>query len=71
MAVNSHAHFKIVASDLDGTLLGPDHKLSEKSKTVLKKLHSQGLTFIFATGRHHVDVAQIRSQVGIPAYMIT
>lgn len=66
-----HSNFSIVASDLDGTLLAPNHQLSEFSKSTLKALHQQGIHFIFATGRHHVDVAGIRSQVGIPAYMIT
>ncbi|CAE6920869.1 Pyridoxal phosphate phosphatase YigL [Vibrio sp. B1FLJ16] len=62
---------KIVASDLDGTLLAPNHQLSAYSKMTLRTLHEMGYTFIFATGRHHVDVAGIRGQVGIPAYMIT
>ncbi len=61
----------IVASDLDGTLLAPDHKLSTFTKKTLKDLHDKGFTFIFATGRHHVDVAGIREIAGIPAYMIT
>ncbi|GAK84779.1 HMP-PP hydrolase (pyridoxal phosphatase) Cof [Vibrio ponticus] len=63
--------FQLVASDLDGTLLAPDHKLSAFSKQTLKDLHDKGFTFIFATGRHHVDVAGIREHVGIPAYMVT
>ena len=63
--------FHIVASDLDGTLLAPNHQLSTFSKQTLKTLHEKGLTFIFATGRHHVDVAGIREIAGIPAYMIT
>lgn len=62
---------QIVASDLDGTLLAPNHQLSEFAKQTLKALHDQGYTFVFATGRHHVDVAGIRAQTGIPAYMIT
>ncbi|WP_399423868.1 Cof-type HAD-IIB family hydrolase [Vibrio campbellii] len=62
---------KIVASDLDGTLLAPNHQLNAYSKETLKALHEQGYTFVFATGRHHVDVASIRRTVGIPAYMIT
>ncbi|MGI9878208.1 Cof-type HAD-IIB family hydrolase [Vibrio chagasii] len=62
---------KIVASDLDGTLLAPNHQLSDFTKLTLKKLHEHGYTFIFATGRHHVDVAGIRQIAGIPAYMIT
>jgi Cof subfamily protein (haloacid dehalogenase superfamily) len=64
-------NISIVASDLDGTLLAPNHQLSDFTKQTLKQLHQQGHTFIFATGRHHVDVAYIRETVGIPAYMIT
>ncbi len=67
---NGHP-IKIVASDLDGTLLAPDHKLSNFTKNTLKELHNKGFTFIFATGRHHIDVAGIREIAGIPAYMIT
>lgn len=65
------AKYHIVASDLDGTLLAPNHQLNEFSKKTLVDLHNKGKTFIFATGRHHVDVAGIREQVGIPAFMIT
>lgn len=61
----------IVASDLDGTLLTPEHKIADFTKKTLNKLHQQELTFIFATGRHHIDVGNIRNDVGIPAYMIT
>ncbi|NLS13647.1 Cof-type HAD-IIB family hydrolase [Vibrio sp. SM6] len=63
--------YRIVASDLDGTLLAPNHQLTAFAKSTLKALHEQGHTFVFATGRHHIDVANIRAQVGIPAYMIT
>jgi hydroxymethylpyrimidine pyrophosphatase-like HAD family hydrolase len=63
----SHSEFQIVASDLDGTLLAPNHQISEFSKTTMKSLHEKGLHFIFATGRHHVDVAGIRGQVGVHA----
>lgn len=64
-------NIKIVASDLDGTLLAPNHQLSDYTKQMLKELHQQDYTFIFATGRHHVDVSGIRELTGIPAYMIT
>lgn len=64
-------NFHIVASDLDGTLLLPDHTLGEFTKQTLQKLHQKGMTFIFATGRHHVDVESFRASAGIPAYMIT
>ncbi|WP_299017315.1 Cof-type HAD-IIB family hydrolase [uncultured Photobacterium sp.] len=63
--------YKIVASDLDGTLLTPDHKIAPFTKQVLNQLHQVGKDFIFATGRHHIDVAGMREHLGIPAYMIT
>ncbi|ODP97801.1 MULTISPECIES: Cof-type HAD-IIB family hydrolase [unclassified Salinivibrio] len=63
--------YKLVASDLDGTLLTPEHRIAPYTKQVLQQLHQQGIHFVFATGRHHVDVASIRETVGIPAYMIT
>lgn len=61
----------IVASDLDGTLLTPQHQVADFTKEVLTSLHEKGIRFIFATGRHHVDVHHIRDTVGIPAFMIT
>ncbi|ATF09647.1 Cof-type HAD-IIB family hydrolase [Candidatus Enterovibrio altilux] len=63
--------YKIIASDLDGTLLMPDHKIAPYTRDVLQRLHNDGAYFVFATGRHHIDVANIRTNVGIPAFMIT
>ncbi len=64
-------HYSIVASDLDGTLLNADHQLSDFTKATLQELHQKGFTFVFATGRHHIDVAGIREMTGIPAFMVT
>ena len=57
--------YHVVASDLDGTLLSPDHTLSPFAKETLKLLTAQGIHFVFATGRHHLDVAQIRDSFSI------
>ena len=32
---------------------------------------AHGINFVFATGRHHVDVGQIRDNLEIKSYMIT
>lgn len=56
--------YQVVASDLDGTLLSPDHTLSPYAKETLKLLTARGVNFVFATGRHHVDVGQIRDNPG-------
>lgn len=63
--------FKVIACDLDGTLLNTEHSLSPYTKKVLQALKEKGLHFAFATGRHHVDVARMRKNMEIEAYMIT
>ncbi len=63
--------YHIVASDLDGTLLSPEHVLSPYTKEILKALVAKGIHFVFSTGRHHIDVTHIRDNLGIEAYMIT
>ncbi|MGR5465585.1 HAD hydrolase family protein, partial [Photobacterium damselae] len=55
---------------LDGTFLTPDHKLATFNQETLKRIHQQGKTFVFATGRHLIDVAEMREKIGIPPYMI-
>lgn len=63
--------YHVVASDMDGTLLLTDHTLPPFTKQTLKLLTEKGIHFVFATGRHHVDVAQIRDGMDINAFMIT
>ena len=63
--------YHVVASDLDGTLLSPDHRLTPYTKETLRLLTARGVHFVFATGRHHVDVSQMRDNLEIEAYMIT
>lgn len=63
--------FNVVASDLDGTLLTPEHRLSPYTKKVLQSLRKRDIHFVFATGRHHIDVGQMRENMEIDAFMIT
>jgi Cof subfamily protein (haloacid dehalogenase superfamily) len=63
--------FNVVASDLDGTLLTPEHSLSPYTKKILQALRKKDIHFIFATGRHHIDVSQMRENMEIDAFMIT
>lgn len=47
----SNRKFKMVALDLDGTLLNSEHKISEKSVAYLRYLHERGMIVCIATGR--------------------
>ena len=62
---------KVVISDLDGTLLNTEHKISQYTKTVFQELHNQNYLIIIATGRHHLDAMPIVEGLGCPVYLVT
>ena len=47
---------KCFSIDLDGTLLNSNHEISHENFKVLQKIHKQGHTIIFNTGRAFEDV---------------
>jgi len=49
--MESKKKYKIVASDLDGTLLGTDQRVSCENLEAIEKMHSLGVEFVPATGR--------------------
>jgi Cof subfamily protein (haloacid dehalogenase superfamily) len=63
--------YKVIATDLDGTLLNRDHQLDPYTIETVRRLADDGVTFVIATGRHHADVAGIRDVLGIQPYLIT
>ncbi|MGA7782515.1 MAG: Cof-type HAD-IIB family hydrolase [Paraburkholderia sp.] len=63
--------YKVIATDLDGTLLNGDHQVDPFTVATVRRLEAQGLHFIIATGRHHRDAAGIRNLLGIRPYLIT
>lgn len=62
---------KTVISDLDGTLLNSEHRISDFTRSTLQKLVARGVRFIVATGRHMTDVQGIRASLGFECDLIT
>ncbi|CAD2218897.1 haloacid dehalogenase-like hydrolase/Sucrose-6F-phosphate phosphohydrolase, putative [Angomonas deanei] len=55
--------YRLIASDMDGTLLNDAHRMSEKTKKVLCDLmYKHGVHFLFATGRHCLAVEDTRTE---------
>ena len=48
--------YKIVASDLDGTLLNNNSKLSEENKAAIAELDKKGVFFVPSTGRTYSEL---------------
>jgi hypothetical protein len=62
---------RLVVIDLDGTLLNPDHIISQRSKQIIQQVHQTGVEFMLATGRHYQDVYLLAQQLHIPTQLIT
>ena len=63
--------YKVVVSDLDGTLLNSDQEVSELSKKVIRELHNRGIKFYIATGRAYPDAKRIMESIGIKIPLIS
>lgn len=65
------SQIKAVFTDLDGTLLGPDHKVSNYTRDVLNKLHERKIPLVVATGRPYLAAWNNIKDSGIqPDYFI-
>lgn len=64
--------FHIIASDLDGTLLNPNHQITPFTKKVIQSLISyNNIYFILATGRHYKSTIKICNILKTNSYVIT
>jgi Cof subfamily protein (haloacid dehalogenase superfamily) len=63
--------YKIAISDLDGTLLGADHRVSVKTKESIRRWLDSGKKFVIATGRHYIEANHLQQELNIPIYLIT
>ncbi|WP_045408017.1 Cof-type HAD-IIB family hydrolase [Vibrio jasicida] len=55
--------FKAVVSDLDGTLLNLNGRISSTTLTTLSNLNECGVEIILATGRHPKDALQVSEEL--------
>jgi Cof subfamily protein (haloacid dehalogenase superfamily) len=58
--------YRMVALDLDGTLLNTNHKMADVQAEYLRQLHQQGVTVCIATGRSAPSVYESVKKLQIP-----
>lgn len=56
---------RVIASDMDGTLLDKDHKISERNVKAVKDAVNAGIRFIIATGRSFEQAIHVLEGTGI------
>jgi Cof subfamily protein (haloacid dehalogenase superfamily) len=71
LILNDFHPFRAVAIDLDGTLLGQDHTISEANHAAINILHASGVELILASGRHHVSMLPFARQLPQVKWMIS
>ncbi len=62
---------RLIAIDIDGTLLNPQFQISETDLAVLRRAHSQGIEVILVTGRRHAFALPIAQQLGFDLWLIS
>lgn len=62
---------KMIASDMDGTLLNNDLEITQENIAAIKAAQEKGVHFIVATGRSHTEARPVLEAAGISCPMIT
>jgi Cof subfamily protein (haloacid dehalogenase superfamily) len=62
---------RLIASDIDGTLLNPEFKISEQDLIALRRAHAAGIEIVLVTGRRHTFALPIAKQLGFDLWLIS
>ena len=62
--------FRLVAADLDGTLLDPAGEVTEKTRSAARALATAGITLVLATSRRFTGVAPIAKSLELSGPLI-
>ena len=62
---------RLIAVDIDGTLLNPQFQISEPDLATLRHAHAEGIEVIMVTGRRHAFALPIAQQLGFDLWLIS
>lgn len=62
---------KLIATDIDGTILIPEEKFRERVKTCIKDLQERGIPVVLVTGRMHSAATVIKEELGLKTPVIS
>jgi Cof subfamily protein (haloacid dehalogenase superfamily) len=68
--VNSQP-IRLLALDIDGTLLDPQFKITAENLAALRGAHAAGVEIVLATGRRHDYALPVAQEIGIPCWLIS
>ncbi|NLJ98826.1 MAG: HAD family hydrolase [Tissierellia bacterium] len=62
--------YKLIAMDLDGTLLNDDKQITEENLRLIDKLIAKGYEVVIATGRRYWSAKQLTKEIGKPLVIL-
>ncbi|MGD1024157.1 MAG: Cof-type HAD-IIB family hydrolase [Candidatus Sulfotelmatobacter sp.] len=62
---------RLLASDIDGTLLNPQFQISPDDLEALRRAHASGVEIVLVTGRRHTFALPIAKQLGFDLWLIS
>ena len=68
--LSSHS-IRLLATDIDGTLLNPQFQVSEGDLAALRRAHAAGIEIVVVTGRRHTFALPIAQQLGFDLWLIS
>jgi Cof subfamily protein (haloacid dehalogenase superfamily) len=63
--------YKLIALDVDGTLLNDEYVLTEKTKYAVKRVHDAGAQIVLCTGRSPQNTIPLLTELGLEGIVIT
>ena len=67
----STSSIRLLATDIDGTLLNPQFQISEGDLAALRRAHAAGIEIVLVTGRRHTFALPIAMQLGFDLWLIS
>jgi Cof subfamily protein (haloacid dehalogenase superfamily) len=71
MVTRTKPSIRLLATDIDGTLLNPQFQISEGDLAALRRAHAAGIEIVLVTGRRHTFARPIAEQLGFGLWMIS
>lgn len=65
------ASLRLIAIDIDGTLLSPEFQISATDLSTLRRAQADGIEVILVTGRRHTFALPIAQQLGFDLWLIS
>ena len=62
---------RLIAADVDGTLLNPEFHISDVDLAALRRAHAAGIEIVLVTGRRHTFALPIAKMLGLDIWIIS